>query len=96
MLKRRVAAVEKRIAGLGGTAEKMPRLVFRFGDGANPLSVKSEAQVREKGAPPVFIMPRPEMAEGDRVLRFDFGDGGQARQLNEKANDVAEGEETQK
>ena len=73
MLKRRVAAIEKRIAGLGKPTA-MPRLVFRFGDGTEPPGEKAEDQ-DEKDGPIVFKMPRPNRPEEDRVFRFDFGRG---------------------
>ena len=75
MLRRRIAAVEKRIAGLGGIAEKMPRLVFCFGDWTEPPDEKDEAQERTTDGPIHFKMPRPRPPEGERVLRFDFGSG---------------------
>jgi hypothetical protein len=41
MLRRRIATLEKRLAGLGGPTEK-PRLVFCFGDETESLGVKGE------------------------------------------------------
>ena len=73
MLKRRIAAIEKRLAGLGGLTEK-PRLVFCFGDGTEALSEKDQIQ-DEKNGLIVFKMPRPSLPDGERVLRFDFGSG---------------------
>lgn len=89
MLKRRVAAVEKRLAGLGRPTEK-PHLVFRFSDGTEPPGEKDEAQNEKDGPAIVFKMPRPRAAESERILRFDFGDGGQARRTTEKPIDAAE------
>ena len=74
MLKRRVAAIEKRIAVLGGTAMKQPRLIFCFGDGTDPSSEKDEAR-DEKSNIIVFKMPRPGLPKGERALRFDFCSG---------------------
>ena len=89
MLKRRVAAIEKRLAGLGGPTGK-PRLVFRFGDGTEPPGEKDEAQ-DEKDGPIVFNMPRPGMAGSERILRFDFGSGeAQAGRVKEKTNDATD------
>lgn len=65
MFNRRVAAIERRIAVLGGTAAKKPRLIFRFGDGTDPSSEKDEAP-DEKNRPIVFIMPRPRLPEGEK------------------------------
>ena len=73
MLRRRVASVEKQLAGLGKPTER-PRLVFRFGDEIEPRSEKAEDQDKRDG-PIVFNMPRPSQLEDDRVLRFDFGSG---------------------
>jgi len=89
MLKRRVAAIEKRLASLGGATEK-PRLVFRFGDRTEPPGEKDEAQEREKDGPIVFIMPRPSPPGDERVLRFDFAVSGNAGRMNEKTSDVTD------
>jgi len=74
MLKRRVASVEKRLAGLGKPTER-PRLVFRFCDETEPPGEKAENQ-EERDGPIVFNMPRPSLPKGDGVLRFNFGSGG--------------------
>ena len=73
MLKSRIAAIEKRIAGLSKPTER-PSLVFRFGDEIEPRGEKAEDQDKRDG-PVVFNMPRPSQLEDDRVLRFDFGSG---------------------
>jgi len=89
MLKRRVAAVEKRLAGLYGQAEK-PRLTFYFGDRTEPPREKEEAKI-EKDGPIVFKMPRPSQSEGERVLRFDFGGGeGQTGRVKKETSDGAD------
>jgi len=88
MLKRRVAAIEKRIAVLGGTAAKKPRLIFCFGDGTDSSGEKDEARDAENGLI-IFRMPRPRLPVEDRVLRFDFGSGeGQTGQAIPKTKDT--------
>jgi hypothetical protein len=88
MLKRRVASIEKRIAGLGGTAAKKPRLIYSFGDGTDSSGEKDEARDEENGLI-VFRMSRPRLPEGERVLRFDFGSGeGRTRQAIPKTMDT--------
>jgi hypothetical protein len=102
MLKRRVVAIEKRIAVLGGTAAKKPRLIFRFGDGTDSSGEKDEAR-DEKNGLIVFKMPRPSLPDGECVLRFDFGSGeDQIGRVANNADDAAddshpiEGGKTQK
>lgn len=72
-MKRRIAAVEKRLSGLARLSER-PQLVFSFGDEIEPQGEKAEDQDKRDG-PIVFNMPRPSQLEDDRVLRFDFGTG---------------------
>jgi hypothetical protein len=87
MLKKRVAAIEKRLAGLGGLTKK-PRLVFCFGDGTDSSGEKDEARDEENGLI-VFKMPRPSLPDGERVFRFDFGSGeGRTRQAIPKTMDT--------
>jgi hypothetical protein len=71
MLKRRVAAIEKRLGGLNRPTER-PLLVFSFGDGTGPPGKNAETE-GENDSPIVFKMPRPNRPEEDRIFRFDFG-----------------------
>lgn len=87
MLKRRIAAIEKRLAGLGGLTKK-PRLVFCFGDGMVPSGEKDEARDEENGLV-IFKMSRPRLPEEERILSFDFGSGeGQTGQAIPKTRDT--------
>ena len=74
-------AIEKRLGGLARLSER-PRLVFRFGDGTDASCEKDQIQ-DEKNGLIVFKMSRPRPPDDERVLRFDFGDGGQAGKTNE-------------
>ena len=70
MLKRRVAAIEKQLAGISNPTER-PRLVFSFGDETESPGEKAENQEERDG----LSTSRPNMPKEEDVLRFDFGSG---------------------
>ena len=70
MLKRRVLAVEKRLAGLDGTTRKNFRLVYQFAGDPEPQAGPDEELLVVE-----IVNTKDDEAEDDRVLRFDFGGG---------------------
>jgi hypothetical protein len=102
MFKRRIAAVEKRIAVLGAIVAKKPHLIFCFGDETISSCEKDEARDGKNG-PCVVKTPRPSLPDAECVLRFDFdSDENQIGRAASNEDDVAdishptEGRNTQK
>jgi hypothetical protein len=90
MLKRRIMAIEKRLAGLVGPTKKKFRLVYHFAGDPVPVASPDEQLLVVH-----VVNTRGENTEskleGERVLRFDFGSSeGQARRVNDKTNDAAD------
>jgi hypothetical protein len=89
MIKGRIAVVEKRLAGLGGPTKKNFRLVYQFDGDPEPQAGPEEDMLVVR-----VVNTRREKSEvkseDEHVFRFDFGDSGQPRRVNDKKDDSAE------
>lgn len=88
-MKRRVASLERRFAGLGGPTKRNFRLVYQFDGDPEPQAGPDEDLLVVR-----VVNTRGEKAkaesEDERVFRFDFGDRGEPGRVNDKTDDSAE------